>query len=271
MKKRINGVFSVLMTPFDGNRVDYDVFAKQVQRLSGTDVAGYVVNGSTAEFVHLTKEEKKKLVETVTLNRDPDKLVVVSACEPNIADTYDICAHAAAVNADAMLVCPPYYFKHTTEEIKQYYTELADISPLPVILYNIPFFTQELELGVIYELMNHKNIIGIKDSSGNMKRIMHLIDKAKDTDFSVMTGTDDMLLPAYVGGCTGSMTALATIYPEKITAIYKSVKVGDIEKARVVQHSIMEDLRTADSQSFPEGYKRLMEEVSRIKFGDKEV
>ncbi len=271
MEKSIKGTYAVLMTPFVGGRVNYGAFERQVQRLSGTGVSGYVVNGSTAEFVHMSDEEKKRVVEIVARNRDKDKKIIVSGCRANLVDTLDICRHAKFTGADAMLVCPPYYFKYTREEIKDFCQKLADNSPLPIILYNIPFFTQELGLGAIYDLMDHPNIIGIKDSSGNMKRIMHLIDKAKDKSFSVMTGTDDMLLPAFVGGCTGSMTALATIYPEKISGIYNMVQSGDIEGARAIQHSIMEDLRTADSKTFPFGYKKLMEDVSGITFGNKEI
>lgn len=271
MKKYLNGTFAVLMTPFNGDKVDFDAFAQQVIRLHGTGIAGYVVNGSTAEFVQLSHNEKKYLAEIVAKHKDPDKKLIISACEPNLADNYAICAHAKTVNADAVLVCPPYYFKYTAEERKNYYRELARTSPVPIILYNIPFFTQELELSVIFDLMKEKNIIGIKDSSGNMKRIMHTIDMALGTEFSVMTGTDDMLLPAFVGGCAGSMTALATIYPDKISSIYKNITEGNVERARVIQHSIMADLRRADSQTFPRGYKQLMQEVSGINFGDKEV
>ena len=271
INKSFNGTFAVLMTPFSGNRVDYGAYERQVHRLSGTGVAGYVVNGSTAEFVHLTREEKENLVEIVCKNREEGKKVIVSACETTLPNTYNVVKHAWNVGADALLVCPPYYFQYKNDEIKKYYTDLADISPVPIILYNIPFFTQPLDLGVIYDLMKHPNIVGIKDSSGNMKRIMHLIDMAKDTTFSVMTGTDDMLLPAFVGGCSGSMTALASIFPNKISAIYYAIKAGKIEEARELQHSIMAALRRADSETFPRGYKRLMEEVSEIKFGDREV
>ena len=271
MKNKLTGTFAVLMTPFIKAKVDFETFEKQVKGLSGTGIKGYVVNGSTAEFVQMSMDEKKKLVEIVTKNRDQDKVVIVSACEPNVADAYEVCVHAKSVGADAALVCAPHYFKYTPEEIKKYYIDLANISPIPVILYNIPFFTQELPLNVVFELMEHKNIVGIKDSSGNMKRIMHTIHKAKGLDFAVMTGTDDMLLPAFFGGCVGSMTALATIYPEKISSIHKLVAEGKYDKAREIQDSIMEDLRIADSETFPKGYKRLMEKVSGLTFGNKEA
>lgn len=271
MNKYLNGTFAVLMTPFCGNQVDEDAFVRQIKRLSGSGIAGYVVNGSTAEFVHLSRGEQMRMADLVAQHKDADKKMIVSACEANLSDTLEICCHAKEAGADAVLTCPPYYFQYNQAEIRAYYEELADRSPVPVVLYNIPFFTQELPLSVIYELMEHKNIVGIKDSSGNMKRLMHLVHQAKDSSFSVMTGTDDMLLPAFFGGCCGSMTALATIYPEQVSGIYAHLQAGEWEQARALQHSIMDVLRKADSQTFPKGYKRLMEEVSGISMRDKEA
>ena len=117
----------------------------------------------------------------------------------------------------------------------------------------------------------HKNIIGIKDSSANMKRIEHMIEETRGKDVSVLTGTDDILFPALVGGVSGSMTAFATIFPEKICSLYQAVETGEYAVAKEIQFSMMADLRKADKATFPQGYKRLMENVSGIRFGDKEV
>ena len=149
--------------------------------------------------------------------------------------------------------------------------QVADFSPVPVFLYNIPFFTQELELDVIYRLLEHKNIVGIKDSSANMKRLEHMVQKTQDMPVNIFTGTDDILFSALVAGCVGSMTAFATIYPDEICGIYEAVSNGDYQKAKEIQFSLMAALRAADSETFPKGYKKLMAKVSGIPFGDKEV
>jgi len=169
------------------------------------------------------------------------------------------------------LVCPPYYFKYTAEEREEYFKKVADISPVPVILYNIPFFTQELELSVIYRLFEHPNIIGIKDSSANMKRLEHMVQMTDGTEKCILTGTDDILFPALVGGCVGSFTAFATIYPDEVCSIYDAIENGDYKKAKAVQFSLMSMLREADAETFPKGYKKLMTKVSGMKFLDKEI
>ena len=270
MNKYLNGPFAVIMTPFKGGKVDEANFIKQVERVNGTGISGFVVNGSTAEFPKLSLEEQMRLTELVIKNKESNKKVIVSACTACASDTLTICNHAKKVGADAVLVCPPYYFNYPTSEREEYYLTVANNSPLPVFLYNVPFFTQELELSLVMKLLNHKNVIGIKDSSANMKRIMHTLSVAPD-DVTVMTGTDDILIPALFAGCGGSMTALAAIFPEEVSELYESFNSGNYERAREIQSSFMPKLRKADSVTFPFGYKRLMTEASGIEMGDKSL
>ncbi len=269
MNKYLSGSFAVLMTPFAGDAADEATFAKQVNRLKDSRVSGVVTSGSTGEFVQLSLAEQMNLTE-IAAKEKGDKKLVVGACTGNAADTLKICRHAATVNAAAALVCPPYYFRYTAAEIEKFYLTVAESSPVPVMLYNIPFFTQELELCVIYRLFEHDNVVGIKDSSANMKRLQHLVAAADSTPVSVLTGTDDILLPALAGGVSGSMTALACIMPDAVADIYAAVESGDIAAARKLQLAILPTLAKADAETFPKGYKRLMEEVSGMKFGDKE-
>ncbi|MBR2969148.1 MAG: dihydrodipicolinate synthase family protein [Clostridia bacterium] len=271
MKKFLTGPFTVLLTPFSGDKVDMATYEKQILSLNESDISGYVTNGSTGEFVSLSLEEQMQLTEAVAKLKAKDKKMVVSACTACLADTVKLCCHAGEVGADAVLVCPPYYFKYSAKEREEYFISVADNSPVPVILYNIPFFTQEIELPVIYRLFEHPNIMGIKDSSANMKRLAHMVQVTEGTEKSILTGTDDILLPALVGGCVGSFTAFAAIYPDEVCAIYKAVEAGDYKRAREVQFSLMPMLREADSETFPKGYKKLMSKVSGSNFSDKEI
>lgn len=271
MKKYVTGPYAVLLTPFAGDKVDLAAYTKQVKALNDTGISGFITNGSTGEFTHLSLREQMQLTEIVAKEKSADKNMIVSACTSNLSDTVTLCRHAGKVGAYAVLVCPPYYFKYTAAEREAYFKAVADASPVPVVLYNIPFFTQELELDVIYRLFEHKNICGIKDSSANMKRLSHMVEMTKDSATSIMTGTDDILLPALVGGCVGSFTAGAAIFPDKVCGIYDAVASGDLAKARELQFSILPALRKADSLTFPRGYKLLMQETSGIPFGDKEV
>lgn len=271
MNDKIYGAFAVLMTPFIKDKIDKKAFIEQIKRVNDSDIPGFVTNGSTAEYIQLSLEEQMLITEITAREKAKDKKLIVSACTGNLVDTVKLCKHAGKVNADAVLVCPPYYFKYTKEERESYYKAVADLSPVPVLLYSVPFFTQEIELDLCFKLFDYPNIIGIKDSSANMKRLEHMVEYVKDKNISVMTGTDDILFPALVGGVHGSLTALATIFPDKISGIYKAVNECDYKKAKEIQFSMMPDLRTADSLSFPFGYKRLLTKASGIPFGDKEV
>ena len=259
------------MTPFSGNKVDKAAYIAQVERLNKSGVSGYVTNGSTGEFIQLSLDEQMELSALVAEIKAEDKKLIVSACTGNVADTVKLCRHAGSIGASAVLVCPPYYFKYSQKDQEAYFAEVARLSPIPVFLYNIPFFTQEIPLDSALRLLELDNVIGIKDSSANMKRLEHMVEATAGKEVNIFTGTDDILFPALVGGCVGSMTAFATIYPDEVCAIYKAVAEGDYKKAKEIQFSLMPILRKADSETFPRGYKRLMEQVSGIPFGDKEA
>ena len=271
MSKLLTGPFAVLMTPFVGTKIDEQAFISQIKLANDSGISGFVTNGSTAEYIQLSLEEQMYISELTAREKAKDKKLIVSACTGNIADTVRLCRHAGSIGADAVLVCPPYYFKFPANEREEYFKRVADLSPVPVLLYSVPFFTQEIELDVIFRLFEHKNIIGIKDSSANMKRLMHMSEYTCGKDISIMTGTDDILISALIGGCAGSLTAFAAIYPNEISALYKAVADNDLCAAKEIQYSLMPRLRKADSETFPRGYKRLMAEVTGYAFNDKEV
>lgn len=271
MSKLLQGPFAVLMTPFVGEQIDEEAFIAQIKMANDTGISGFVTNGSTAEYIQLSLEEQMRISELTASYKSADKKMIVSACTGNIADTVKLCRHASTIGADAVLVCPPYYFKYPTNEREAYYRQVADLSPVPVVLYSVPFFTQEIELDLVFRLFEHKNIVGIKDSSANMKRLLHMAQYTEGKDISIMTGTDDILISALVGGCAGSLTAFAAIYPEEIAALYTAVNAGDLKTAKKIQYSLMPKLREADAETFPRGYKKLMAKAVGYPFGDKEV
>lgn len=271
MNKLINGPFAVLMTPFVGDKIDEEAFVAQIKMANDSNISGFVSNGSTAEYIQLSLDEQMHVSELVARHKSANKKLIVSACTGNVADTVKLCIHAGKIGADAVLVCPPYYFKYPVNEREYYYNKVAELSPVPVILYSVPFFTQEIELDLVLRLLEHKNVIGIKDSSANMKRLEHMIEYTNGKDVSIMTGTDDILFPALVGGCSGSLTAFAAIYPNEVASLYQAVADGDFKKAKEIQFSFMPKLRKADSETFPRGYKRLMAQVLGYDFNDKVV
>ena len=164
MNKLICGAYAVLLTPFAGGKPDLSAYADQIARLNRTGTKGYTVNGSTGEFVCMSLNEQMSLTDTAAERAAAGKGLVVSACTACAADTLRLARHAHSAGAKAVLVCPPYYFTHTQEQIRDYFLTVAERSPVPVLLYNIPLFTQEIAVDTVLSLIGHENIAGIKDS-----------------------------------------------------------------------------------------------------------
>lgn len=266
--KKLDGPYAVLITPFKGDKVDFDILSLEIDRINKSEVSGFVVNGSTSEFVDLSIDEQLSIIKFVCENKKEGKTIIAGASFSNYVDCVKLGNKAADYGCDYLLICPPYYFKHKKDEIENFYLKIADKVKIPVILYNIPFFTDEISLDVAVKLLKHNNIVGIKDSSANMKRLIHLKNM---TDKSVLTGTDDIIAPAIIAGCDGSFTAFAAIYPDKISNLYKAFNDKDYDKLLKLQNELLPLLRKADSETFPRGYKDLLQEELKLEIKDKEL
>jgi len=270
---RPKGAFGVLLTPFDeGGKVNYDVFEKEVEFLASSDIDGLFPSATTGEFVHLSPEENIEILKRTAMIAKNRKQMAAGACSSNFDTTISYMKAAAEAGYDAAVICVPYYITLPQEDVYEYFKRLARENIIDIILYNIPMFTGEISINVFKRLLEEKNIVGIKDSSANMKRIAHLIDIVRNErpDFSVLSGTDDCLVPALTCGCCGSMTAFSTILPEVNAEIYKRFNRGDIKGAQELNSSYLTLIRLADSIAFPAGYKLIME-MRGYKMGQKQI
>ena len=164
----LNGIFPPVTTPFMDDKVAYDKLASNIEKYGRTSLKGIVVLGSNGEYVSLSEEEKRKVVETV-VQATPDHMSVIAGtgCE-STRETIRLTADCAALGAHAALVVTPHYFggKMTETALVKHYTTIADNSPIPIILYNVPKFTHvNLGVNIVARLSQHANIIGIKDST----------------------------------------------------------------------------------------------------------
>lgn len=198
--------------------------------------------------------------------------MAAGACSSNFDTAVSYMKAAADSGYDAAVICVPYYITMPQEDVYEYFKRLARTNIIDIILYNIPMFTGEISIPTYTKLLEEERIIGIKDSSAHMKRIAHLIDikKRNRPDFSVLSGTDDCLVPALTAGCVGSMTAFSTILPEINAEIYKKFNSGDIKGAQELNSSYLSLIRLADSIAFPAGYKLIME-MRGFKMGQKQI
>jgi dihydrodipicolinate synthase/N-acetylneuraminate lyase len=165
---------------------------------------------------------------------------------------------AEEIGYDAVVVSPPYYYPLPKGMVEEYFETIADGTDLPVILYNIPLFTQPLSYDLVGRLSKRKNVVGMKDSGGSMVDFVHFRDKMGEGVY-LLTGREEILLPCLMMGGKGCMTATSGILPEIMVGVYESWQKGDLDRAKDLQLSILPLVRAMFSLPFPQGFKVALE------------
>ena len=236
-KVEIKGIIPPITTPFIKGKVAYDKLNFNIEKWNKTGISGFVVLGSNGEYIYLSEKEKRQVVKTVVNSASKDMLVIAgTGCESTretIRLTQD-CAHLGA--SIALVITPAYYGnKMNPKALIIHYTTVADNSSIPILLYSVPKFTHlNLEVEIVSELSKHPNIIGIKESSGNIDQLGDYKNNTEE-NFNVLVGTAGTLLGALTIGCNGGILALANIAPEICTKIYNSVQENNFEEAKRFQ------------------------------------
>jgi 4-hydroxy-2-oxoglutarate aldolase len=234
----LGGCFPPIPTPFDNQgRVDHDQLARNLEAWQKTPLAGFAVLGSNGEAVYLAEEEKLETWMTARSTIKKDRLFIAgSGCE-STTETVRLTEKAAQCGADAALVVTPHYYKSRMDHnaLVAHYTTLADQSPIPIILYNVPAFTGiDMSADMVVSLAQHPNVIGLKESSGNVIKIGQVAGATGD-GFQVLAGSGSFLLPALVMGAVGGVMALAAVAPDLLADIVTSTEEGDLVKAQEIQ------------------------------------
>lgn len=233
---KLQGIFPPIATPFDhaGNLYVTKV-QHNVEKWNKTTLTGYVVCGSTGEDVFLSSEEKSTLWELVAKYAAPEKLLIAGSAVESAKETICLTNRAAELGYKAALVRTPNYFKNqmTKPETQMlYYRTVADQARIPVLLYNFPQMTGvDLAAETVVALAEHPNIIGIKDSSGNVQRVMDIVRDAPQ-GFQVLVGSAQVLLPSLMMGASGGILAFANPAPYAAIAIWEAFRTREEEAAR---------------------------------------
>ena len=211
--RKLYGTGVALVTPFYSDKTIDFVSLKKLLAHTALGVDYYVVMGTTGESVTLSKEEKKEVLEFVR-KHNPKKLPIVYGIGGN--NTQQVVEEIESTNlrgVSALLSVSPYYNKPSQEGICQHFVRVANASPVPIILYNVPGRTaSNLTAVTTLRLAKHKNIIGIKEASGNLEQCMN-IAKGKPKDFMLISGDDLLTLPLYAVGGVGVISVLANALP----------------------------------------------------------
>jgi 4-hydroxy-2-oxoglutarate aldolase len=233
----LHGVFPPITTPFVDGKVAHDKLASNVKKWSLTGLKGFVVLGSNGEYVSLSEEEKRTVVDTVVQSAADEMLIIAGTGCESTAETLRLTQDCAKLGADAALVVTPHYYAGRMGDaaLLKHYSEVADHSPIPILIYNVPKFTHiNLAAGIVARLSEHPNIVGIKDSSGNVIQLGELLN-AVAKNFNVMVGTAGVLFAGMALGCAGGVLALANVAPQQCVKIFQLVKEGSLDTAKELQ------------------------------------
>jgi 4-hydroxy-2-oxoglutarate aldolase len=231
MSVRLQGIFPPIATPFDhlGN-----IYAAKVQhnveKWNRTSLSGYVVMGSTGESVFLTTEEKIMLWEMVAKHAAPEKLLIAGTGMEGVRETVCLTNRAAELGYKAAMVRTPHYYKNLVNRADAqalYYRAVADQSRIPLIIYNWPQATGvDIPVEAVVQISEHPNVIAIKESSGNLEKVMQLIREVKH-GFQVLVGSAPTLWPSLLMGACGAILAYANAAPYSTIAIWEAYRTRE--------------------------------------------
>lgn len=262
MTKRFAGVYTPIATPFrSDDTLDEPGLRANVARWMGTPLTGLVVLGSNGEAPQLDDNEADRVVAIVREGMPSRRPMIVGTGRESTRATIAATRRAAASGADAALVRTPAFFKSqmTTDVFVRHYLDVAEASPIPVLLYNVTMYTGvNLLPDAVAKLATHPNIVGMKESGSDLVQIAEYIARTPD-DFTILAGSAATLFPALAIGCDGAILALAALTPDACVQMVTLVREGRIEEARALQARLMPLGRAIGAQHGVPGLKAAMD------------
>ncbi|MGH9476926.1 MAG: dihydrodipicolinate synthase family protein [Terriglobales bacterium] len=235
------GILAALTTPFDApGGLRLECLAANLEAYNATALAGYLVLGSSGEAIYLDREEKLSVLRAAAAAAAPNKILLAGTGEESLRATVAMTASAAELGYHAAVVRTPHYYKRnmTQAALAAFYRDLADTAALPIVLYNIPPLTGvDLALETVLELARHPRIIGLKESSGNLDKLVRIA--AARPDFSVLVGGASTLYPSLCAGAAGAVLALAAAAPAACCAVGAALRRGDHALALASQRALL--------------------------------
>lgn len=270
MPIKLAGVFPPVPTPFDSEgEILPNKLKANIALWNQTGLHGYVILGSNGEAVMLTEYEKVALWQAAREAIPRDKLFLVGAGMESTRASIALAKRAAEFGADAAMFITPSYYKAEMKPaaLIQHYRAIADASPIPTIIYNMPAATSiDIDADTVIQLAEHPNIIGIKDSSGNVAKFANIV-RAVRPDFSVLAGSGGYLYPALCVGAQGAVAALANVAPRECVALYDAFRAGRHDEARALQLRLVQLNAAVTTRWNVPGLKAALEELNQGFYG----
>ncbi|SIR56737.1 dihydrodipicolinate synthase family protein [Natronorubrum thiooxidans] len=254
----LSGITCPVVTPFDdAGAIDDDAFVDVLEQLLEGGIDGVFPCGTTGEFASLTREERRHVHDLAVEHAGGEVPVLAGAAATSVAEAVTYTEDAADAGADAAVVTPPYF--HTANDPagnRRFLEQVADQSPLPVLLYNIPVCTGgRMEPETLAAVATHDNIVGLKDSSGDLEYFLSVMRQTPD-DFCMLQGYDALLVPALRMGADGGLNALSNVAPQQYAELYETF---DERRGEALQDAIAPLFDACASHGFAPATKAALE------------
>jgi 4-hydroxy-2-oxoglutarate aldolase len=260
--KPFAGIYTPIATPFrDDGSVDERTLAANVSRWMTTPLTGLVVLGSNGEAASLEDAEADRIVEIIRAGVPSSRPLIAGTGRESTRATIAATRRAAAAGVDAALVRTPSFFKPqmTTDAFVRHFTEVADASPVPVLLYNVTLYTGvNLLPDAVERLAVHPNIVGMKESGSDIGQIAEYVARTPD-DFTVLAGSATTLVHALCAGCDGAILALASLAPDECVLMATLVREKRLDEANALQRRLMPLARSVGTTYGVPGLKAALE------------
>jgi 4-hydroxy-tetrahydrodipicolinate synthase len=231
--KEFEGTFVVMVTPFTSNEeLDLEAYRTNIDYFIENGIHGVIVGGSTGEFATLSLQEHKKIIETVVdhVNGRVPCIAGTAACSTR--RVIELNQYSKDVGVDGVMIIPPFYSKPREIEIYEHFKNIAEAVDIPIMLYNNPWTSKvDMQPSLVAKLAEIDNITHIKESSGDITRIMRILQLAKDK-ITVFCGSDNLALESFLMGAKGWVCVAANIFPKHTSRLYELIKEGKFTKAK---------------------------------------
>jgi len=236
----LKGVLPPISTPFQDGEVALERLRQNFQNWNQTGLSGYLVLGSNGEAVYLNEKEKREMIEVSRESIPASKILMVGSGMESTRETIQFTNQAARIGADCALVVTPSYFKGSMkpEILRDHFVAVAESSKIGILLYNVPQFTGiNMEPELVAKLSEHPNIVGMKDSSGNIGQLSEIIHLSRK-GFPVFVGSAPVFFPALCVGAAGGILAVANVVPNECVQIFDLFEKRKFDKARELQYQL---------------------------------
>ncbi|WP_429958648.1 dihydrodipicolinate synthase family protein [Enterococcus sp. AZ196] len=254
----LKGIYAAMLTPLtEEGGVDVPALERMIAFYVDKGISGVFAVSSVGEAAHFDTKEARTILETVKAASE-DKLQLFAGVTATTSSTaVEVGKIAEELGYDGIVSAPPYFYQPSDDAILAYFEDINDQVDLPLIVYNVPLFAPALSKELLVEVAKLTNVVGVKESSGNLVDVLHILDMLKDEqlDTSFLIGREEMYLSSLIAGADGCMVATAGIIPEAYQKIEELYLAGRISEAAEVQQAILPLLRECFKVNFPAGFK----------------